>query len=52
MIDSVVLFPTSLDAMTLNSNKLQPPICGSGYDSMSVVLSTSTFDVRFVIRKW
>ena len=52
MIDSEVLFPTSFEAMTVNSNKLQPPLCGSGYDSKSVVASTATFDVRFMMRNW
>ena len=53
MIDTEVLFPTSFDAVTLNSNKLQPVPSGSGYNSVSVILKTlESFDVRFVICKW
>ena len=52
MMDTEVLFPTSFDAVILNSNKLQPVPSGSGYDSVSVILTSEIFDVRFVICKW
>ena len=52
MIELVVLFPTSLDAVTLKVNKLHPVPPGSGYNSLSVIVRTRSFDVRFVICKW
>ena len=53
MMDVEVLVPTSFDAVTLNSNKLQPFSSCCRNDSVSVILKTSeTFDVRFVICKW
>ena len=53
MMDIEVLFPTSFDAVTLNSNKLQPFFSGSRNESVLVTLKASeTFDVRFVICKW
>ena len=52
MIEFVVLFPTSFDAVTLKVNKLHPVPSGSGYNSLSVIVRTRSFDVRFVICKW
>ena len=52
MMDTEVLFPTSFDAVMLNSNKLQLLSSGSGNDCVSVVLKSEIFDVRFVICKW
>ena len=53
MMDAEVLFPTSFDAVTLNSNKLQSFSSCCRNNHVSVVLKTSeTIDVRFVICKW
>ena len=52
MIEIIVLFPTSFDAVMLKVNKLQPVPSGSGYDSVFVISKTLSFDVRFVICKW
>ena len=52
MMDNEVLFPTSFDAVMLNSIRLQSFSSGSRYDSVSVILKISeSFDVRFVICK-
>ena len=51
MIELVVLFPTSFDAVTLKLNKLHPVPSGSGYNSLSVIVRTCSLDVRFVICK-